>query len=133
MSYDNYNRENPYDLRYKNWTSGSVCGLDPRYCDETHIDSSMINTTNGVPEWKEDGKQSVKIDQWPLCTMDQQEMLDYGSKEMPNMEPAPWMTCEKIASPCCIGTEGRCEIVTPDYCDAMQGTKHPNASLCSQV
>ena len=45
---------------------GSVCGLDPKYCDETHIDTSMLSDPGkSVPAWNpEPGKnQTVKINQ----------------------------------------------------------------------
>ena len=35
--------------------------------------------------------------------------------------------------PCCFGYKGRCEIVTPDYCNAVKGTFHKEAALCAQV
>ncbi|PNJ02751.1 RHBDF1 isoform 11, partial [Pongo abelii] len=35
--------------------------------------------------------------------------------------------------PCCIGTKGRCEITSREYCDFMRGYFHEEATLCSQV
>lgn len=122
------------DTRYQGWTSGAVCGLDPKYCDETHIDTSMLrNSFNGVPDWNPPAgeEQTVKINNWPMCSMNQTEMEAYGRKQ--GSEPTPWISCKKIAHPCCIGTEGRCEIVSPEYCEAMQGEIHLEAALCSQV
>jgi hypothetical protein len=47
LTYEKYNTDYPSDTRYKGWKSGSVCGLDPNYCDEQHLDTSMIK--GGLP------------------------------------------------------------------------------------
>ncbi|KAJ3614251.1 hypothetical protein NHX12_017825 [Muraenolepis orangiensis] len=43
------------------------------------------------------------------------------------------MDCTIIGRPCCIGTKGRCEITTREYCTFMHGHFHEAATLCSQV
>uniref|UniRef100_A0A8C2DB22 Inactive rhomboid protein n=1 Tax=Cyprinus carpio TaxID=7962 RepID=A0A8C2DB22_CYPCA len=43
------------------------------------------------------------------------------------------MDCTLKGRPCCIGTKGRCEITTWEYCHFMRGYFHEEATLCSQV
>ncbi|KPP64070.1 inactive rhomboid protein 2-like, partial [Scleropages formosus] len=43
------------------------------------------------------------------------------------------MDCSIKGRPCCIGTKGRCEITTREYCSFMHGYFHEEATLCSQV
>ncbi|KAM9057761.1 inactive rhomboid protein 1 isoform 1-T1 [Megaptera novaeangliae] len=45
----------------------------------------------------------------------------------------PHMDCVITGRPCCIGTKGRCEITSREYCDFMRGYFHEEATLCSQV
>ncbi|XP_032183487.1 inactive rhomboid protein 1 isoform X2 [Mustela erminea] len=45
----------------------------------------------------------------------------------------PHMDCVLTGRPCCIGTKGRCEITSREYCDFMRGYFHEEATLCSQV
>lgn len=90
-------------------SSGSVCHQDPRVCEEP---ASLPPHT-----WPDD------ITRWPVCT-----------------HPRSWnntgyrhMDCTIKGRPCCIGTKGRCEITTQDYCTFMHGYFHEEATLCSQV
>ncbi|KAM7008807.1 inactive rhomboid protein 2-like [Tautogolabrus adspersus] len=90
-------------------SSGSVCHQDPRVCEEPA--SAEPHT------WLDD------ITQWPVCTF-----------------PKKWnhtgyrhMDCNIKGRPCCIGTKGRCEIATREYCSFMHGYFHEDATLCSQV
>uniref|UniRef100_A0A3Q3MP30 Inactive rhomboid protein n=1 Tax=Labrus bergylta TaxID=56723 RepID=A0A3Q3MP30_9LABR len=90
-------------------SSGSVCHQDPRVCEEPA--SAEPHT------WPDD------ITQWPVCTF-----------------PKKWnhtgyrhMDCNIKGRPCCIGTKGRCEITTREYCSFMHGYFHEDATLCSQV
>ncbi|XP_062293049.1 inactive rhomboid protein 2-like [Scomber scombrus] len=90
-------------------SSGSVCHQDPRVCQEP---ASLEPHT-----WADD------ITQWPVCTL-----------------PKAWnhtgyrhMDCNIKGRPCCIGTKGRCEITTREYCSFMHGYFHEEATLCSQV
>lgn len=90
-------------------SSGSVCHQDPRVCEEPA--SAEPHT------WADD------ITQWPVCTF-----------------PKKWnhtgyrhMDCNIKGRPCCIGTKGRCEITTREYCSFMHGYFHEEATLCSQV
>ncbi|XP_072319092.1 inactive rhomboid protein 2-like [Eucyclogobius newberryi] len=92
-----------------NRTSGAVCHLDPRLCLEPG--------STGAHVWKDD------ITLWPMCT-----------------RPTAWnhtgyknMDCKIKGRPCCIGTKGRCEIATREYCSFMHGYFHEDATLCSQV
>ncbi|KAF3687482.1 Inactive rhomboid protein 2 [Channa argus] len=92
-----------------NRSSGSVCHQDPRVCEEPA--SAEPHT------WPDD------ITQWPVCTY-----------------PNGWnhtgyrhMDCNIKGRPCCIGTKGRCEITTREYCSFMHGYFHEDATLCSQV
>ncbi|XP_062444785.1 inactive rhomboid protein 1 isoform X4 [Rhea pennata] len=43
------------------------------------------------------------------------------------------MDCVITGRPCCIGTKGRCEITSREYCEFMRGYFHEEATLCSQV
>lgn len=90
-------------------SSGSVCHQDPRVCEEP--------ASAGPHLWPDD------ITQWPICTF-----------------PKKWnhtgyrhMDCNIKGRPCCIGTKGRCEIATREYCTFMHGYFHEDATLCSQV
>lgn len=90
-------------------SSGAVCHQDPRVCEEPASAEPHV--------WPDD------ITQWPLCTY-----------------PKSWnhtgyrhMDCKIKGRPCCIGTKGRCEITTREYCSFMHGYFHEDATLCSQV
>ncbi|XP_054635951.1 inactive rhomboid protein 2-like isoform X1 [Dunckerocampus dactyliophorus] len=96
----------PVDM---NRSSGSVCHQDPRICEEP--------ASTAPHTWPDD------ITQWPVCTL-----------------PKKWnhtgyrhMDCNIKGRPCCIGTKGRCEITTREYCSFMHGYFHEDATLCSQV
>ncbi|KAK7918997.1 hypothetical protein WMY93_010281 [Mugilogobius chulae] len=45
----------------------------------------------------------------------------------------PHIDCSITGRPCCIGTKGRCEITSREYCEFMHGYFHEEATLCSQV
>ncbi|KAM9314373.1 inactive rhomboid protein 2-like isoform 2-T2 [Pholidichthys leucotaenia] len=90
-------------------SSGSVCHQDPRVCEEPA--SAEPHT------WLDD------ITQWPVCTYPQ-KWNQTGYKHM---------DCNIKGRPCCIGTKGRCEIATREYCTFMHGYFHEEATLCSQV
>ncbi|XP_019732076.1 inactive rhomboid protein 2 [Hippocampus comes] len=90
-------------------SSGSVCHQDPRVCEEPA--SAEPHT------WPDD------ITQWPVCT--------YPKKW--NHTGYRHMDCNIKGRPCCIGTKGRCEITTREYCTFMHGYFHEDATLCSQV
>ncbi|XP_072539500.1 inactive rhomboid protein 2-like [Salminus brasiliensis] len=90
-------------------SSGAVCHQDPRTCEEPASAEPHV--------WPDN------ITEWPICT-----------------EPRTWnhtgyrhMDCTIRGRPCCIGTKGRCEIATREYCDFMHGYFHEEATLCSQV
>ncbi|XP_060521627.1 inactive rhomboid protein 1 isoform X2 [Cylas formicarius] len=109
--------------KWKKWTSGdagpggrisgSVCGLDPKYCDAP----ASVHPY----EWPDD------ITKWPICRKARREKGSSRDK------PAEHMVCEVIGHPCCIGIHGQCRITTREYCDFVRGTFHEEASLCSQV
>uniref|UniRef100_A0A8P4KEQ6 Inactive rhomboid protein n=1 Tax=Dicentrarchus labrax TaxID=13489 RepID=A0A8P4KEQ6_DICLA len=63
------------------------------------------------------------ITQWQVCT--------YPKKW--NHTGYRHMDCNIKGRPCCIGTKGRCEITTREYCSFMHGYFHEEATLCSQV
>ncbi|XP_053709588.1 inactive rhomboid protein 1-like isoform X2 [Synchiropus splendidus] len=88
---------------------GAVCHQDPRICQEPASVSPH--------EWPED------ITKWPICTR-----YDPG-----NHTNLPHIDCTITGRPCCIGTKGRCEITSREYCDFMHGYFHEEATLCSQV
>ncbi|XP_075421364.1 inactive rhomboid protein 1 isoform X2 [Ascaphus truei] len=88
---------------------GSVCHQDPRFCDEPASVSPH--------EWPDD------ITKWPVCTKT-------SAGKYPNHLH---MDCVITGRPCCIGTKGRCEITSREYCDFMKGYFHEDATLCSQV
>uniref|UniRef100_A0A3B4WZL2 Inactive rhomboid protein n=1 Tax=Seriola lalandi dorsalis TaxID=1841481 RepID=A0A3B4WZL2_SERLL len=90
-------------------SSGSVCHQDPRVCEEPA--SAEPHT------WPDD------ITQWPVCTYPK-EWNQTGYRHM---------DCKIKGRPCCIGTKGRCEIATREYCTFMHGYFHEDATLCSQV
>uniref|UniRef100_A0A9J7XYX2 Inactive rhomboid protein n=1 Tax=Cyprinus carpio carpio TaxID=630221 RepID=A0A9J7XYX2_CYPCA len=96
-------------LEGKNREHGSVCHQDPRTC---------IEPASVAPhEWPDD------ITKWPICTK-------YNSGNHTNL---PHIDCTITGRPCCIGTKGRCEITSREYCDFMKGYFHEEATLCSQV
>ncbi|XP_060939555.1 inactive rhomboid protein 2-like [Limanda limanda] len=90
-------------------SSGSVCHQDPRVCEEPA--SAAPHT------WPDD------ITQWPVCTFPKKS----------NHTGYRHMDCNIKGRPCCIGTKGRCEITTREYCTFMHGYFHEEATLCSQV
>ncbi|GJQ72160.1 hypothetical protein Trydic_g3254 [Trypoxylus dichotomus] len=100
--------------------SGSVCGLDPKFCDAP----ASVHPY----EWPDD------ITKWPICRKKANNPM------LPTKKPggakdkiAEHMVCEVIGHPCCIGIHGQCRITTREYCDFVRGTFHEEASLCSQV
>lgn len=118
---------------WKKWTSGesgpggrisgSVCGLDPKYCDAP----ASVHPY----EWPDD------ITKWPICRKTNhqisQSVANRRDKGGPRDKLAEHMVCEVIGHPCCIGIHGQCRITTREYCDFVRGTFHEEASLCSQV
>ncbi|XP_072882677.1 inactive rhomboid protein 2-like isoform X5 [Hemitrygon akajei] len=90
-------------------SSGAVCHQDPRTCEEP---------ASAMPHiWEDD------ITQWPICTFQSQR----------NHTGLKHMDCAIKGRPCCIGTKGRCEITTREYCQFKNGYFHEEATLCSQV
>lgn len=88
---------------------GAVCHQDPRIC---------LEPASVFPhEWPDD------ITKWPVCTK-------YNAGNHTNL---PHIDCTITGRPCCIGTKGRCEITSREYCDFMHGYFHEEATLCSQV
>ncbi|XP_062853908.1 inactive rhomboid protein 2-like isoform X2 [Trichomycterus rosablanca] len=90
-------------------SSGAVCHQDPRTCQEPASAEPHV--------WPDD------ITQWPICT-------DQGASNHTGLRH---MDCTIRGRPCCIGTRGRCEIATREYCEFMHGYFHEEATLCSQV
>ncbi|XP_035389478.1 inactive rhomboid protein 1 isoform X1 [Electrophorus electricus] len=88
---------------------GSVCHQDPRIC----LEPASVSPH----EWPDD------ITKWPICTR-------YNTGNHTNL---PHIDCVITGRPCCIGTKGRCEITSREYCDFMKGYFHEEATLCSQV
>ncbi|XP_067329138.1 inactive rhomboid protein 1 isoform X2 [Anolis sagrei] len=88
---------------------GSVCHQDPRVCEQP---ASM-----DPHEWSDD------ITRWPICT----------KNSAGNRTNHLHMDCVITGRPCCIGTKGRCEITSREYCTFMHGYFHEEATLCSQV
>ncbi|XP_074027428.1 rhomboid-5 isoform X2 [Leptinotarsa decemlineata] len=97
--------------------SGSVCGLDPKFCDAP----ASVHPY----EWPDD------ITKWPICRKTNTQFSI--QKNLPKDKLAEHMVCEVIGHPCCMGIHGQCKIVTKEYCDFVRGTFHEEASLCSQV
>uniref|UniRef100_A0A3Q2Q7R3 Inactive rhomboid protein n=1 Tax=Fundulus heteroclitus TaxID=8078 RepID=A0A3Q2Q7R3_FUNHE len=88
---------------------GSVCHQDPSTC----LEPASVSPH----EWPDD------ITKWPICTR-------YNTGNHTNL---PHIDCTITGRPCCIGTKGRCEITSREYCDFMKGYFHEEATLCSQV
>ena len=85
-----------YESFYKGRQKGTVCGLDPQYCDETHL-----KWPSGKPLLDKDNKWLDDITKWPVCTLTPEEM-----KAKSGNVPAtvvPHISCKIIARPCCIG------------------------------
>ncbi|XP_055597867.1 inactive rhomboid protein 1-like isoform X2 [Uranotaenia lowii] len=95
--------------------SGSVCGLDPKYCEAP--------ASIAPHEWPDD------ITKWPICRRNNQVSQKFRFKD----HTAEHMVCEVIGHPCCMGISGECRITTREYCDFVRGYFHEEASLCSQV
>uniref|UniRef100_A0A3P9L914 Inactive rhomboid protein n=1 Tax=Oryzias latipes TaxID=8090 RepID=A0A3P9L914_ORYLA len=95
-----------------NRSSGAVCHQDPRVCDEP-----ASSKTIKIHMWPDD------ITKWPICTIPT-TFIKTGFRHL---------DCNIIGRPCCIGTKGRCEITTREYCSFMHGYFHEEATLCSQV
>ncbi|XP_078392755.1 inactive rhomboid protein 2-like, partial [Cetorhinus maximus] len=104
------NLQSPYlESTNQSRSSGAVCHQDPRTCEEPA--SAEPHT------WEDD------ITQWPICT--------YQPKK--NHTGLIHLDCVIKGRPCCIGTKGRCEITTREYCQFKDGYFHEEAALCSQV
>uniref|UniRef100_A0A8D0D3R5 Inactive rhomboid protein n=1 Tax=Sander lucioperca TaxID=283035 RepID=A0A8D0D3R5_SANLU len=85
--------------------------------EECSVSQSNLTTSVSPHEWPDD------ITKWPVCTR-------YNSGKHTNL---PHIDCTITGRPCCIGTKGRCEITSREYCDFMRGYFHEEATLCSQV
>ncbi|XP_067883581.1 inactive rhomboid protein 2-like isoform X2 [Heterodontus francisci] len=104
------NADAPYlESTNRSRSSGAVCHQDPRTCEEPASAEPHI--------WEDD------ITQWPICTY-QPEKNHTGLKHL---------DCVIKGRPCCIGTKGRCEITTREYCQFKNGYFHEESTLCSQV
>lgn len=100
--------------------SGSVCGLDPKYCEAP--------ASVAPYEWPDD------ITKWPICRKTSSPVGGWsGRVRIKDKLAAEHMVCEVIGHPCCIGIHATCKITTKEYCDFVHGTFHDEASLCSQV
>ncbi|KAF4532238.1 hypothetical protein B566_EDAN004324 [Ephemera danica] len=103
--------------------SGSVCGLDPKYCEAP--------ASVAPHEWPDD------ITKWPICrkpsSVVQRRGVNGVGTQLRRDKTAEHMVCEVIAHPCCIGIHGACSITTREYCEFVRGKFHEEASLCSQV
>ncbi|KAK1886386.1 Inactive rhomboid protein 2 [Dissostichus eleginoides] len=99
-------KDEPVDISR---SSGSVCHQDPRVCEEPASAEPHV--------WLND------ITKWPVCTLPKQW----------NHTGYRHMDCKIKGRPCCIGTKGRCEITTREYCSFMHGYFHEEATLCSQI
>ncbi|XP_054282577.1 inactive rhomboid protein 1-like isoform X1 [Macrosteles quadrilineatus] len=99
--------------------SGTVCGLDPKFCEAP--------ASVAPYEWPDD------ITKWPICrktfTGSERRLRERQKDRL----TAEHMVCEVIGHPCCIGIHGSCRITTREYCDFVHGYFHEEASLCSQV
>ncbi|RWS27945.1 inactive rhomboid protein 1-like protein [Leptotrombidium deliense] len=92
-----------------NRISGSVCGQDPKYCEEP--------ASSYPHEWPDD------ITKWPICR----------KAVTGKIQAEDHMACELIGRPCCMGIYGECQITTREHCDFVKGFFHEEATLCSQV
>ncbi|XP_003746466.1 inactive rhomboid protein 1 [Galendromus occidentalis] len=95
---------------------GSVCGQDPRYCNE--------------PPSIEPYRWSEDFTKWPKC---RKQHVPSTVRNGDLADENAHMACQVVGRPCCIGTYGQCEITTREYCEFVQGTFHDDAALCSQV
>ncbi|XP_068141626.1 inactive rhomboid protein 1 isoform X2 [Drosophila tropicalis] len=95
--------------------SGSVCGLDPKFCDAP--------ASIAPYEWPDD------ITKWPICRKTNSFSQRYRYKD----HTSEHMVCEVIGHPCCTGLYGECRITTREYCEFVNGYFHEEASLCSQI
>ena len=70
-SYENYAAESGEDYQslYYPRKKGTVCGLDPLYCDETHL-----KWPSGKPLLDKNNNWLDDITQWPICTLKPEEM-----------------------------------------------------------
>ena len=69
-----------------------------------------------------------------LCSQVRHFPLPSALCPLPSPSPYPTnTTCEVTGRPCCISILGKCEIVSRDYCDFINGYFHKEATLCSQV
>ncbi|KAI5723596.1 hypothetical protein M8J76_008494 [Diaphorina citri] len=100
--------------------SGSVCGLDPKFCEAP----ASIQPY----EWPDD------ITKWPICKKASVPAHpSHPIQKYKDKLAAEHMVCEVIGHPCCIGIHATCRITTKEYCDFVRGHFHEDASLCSQV
>ncbi|XP_046659942.1 inactive rhomboid protein 1 isoform X3 [Homalodisca vitripennis] len=99
--------------------SGTVCGLDPKFCEAPPSVAPY--------EWPDD------ITKWPICRKTSRSSERQLRDRQKDRLTAEHMVCEVIGHPCCIGIHGSCRITTREYCDFVHGYFHEEASLCSQV
>ncbi|KAL4669029.1 hypothetical protein H8959_007583 [Pygathrix nigripes] len=88
---------------------GSVCHQDPRVCDK--------------PSWEDPHEWPEDITKWPICTKN-------SARNHTNL-----LHMDGVITgwSCCVGTKGKYEITSREYCDFMMGYFHEEATLCSQV
>ena len=101
-SYDNYAAEfrEDYQSLYYPRKKGTVCGLDPLYCDETHL-----KWPSGKPLLDKNNNWLDDITQWPICTLKPEEMKKKTAGVPSNI--VPHIKCKIIARPCCIGNDSQ--------------------------
>ncbi|XP_076093238.1 inactive rhomboid protein 2-like [Mytilus galloprovincialis] len=109
-----WNKTKPSSLGF---TSGAVCGQDPKYCKKP----------SSIPpfEWNKND-----MTEWPLC-LDTRKP-GYNRSGIINQTDRH-MTCDMLGRPCCHGIQGECMITTREHCDFLRGYYHDEAFLCSQV
>uniref|UniRef100_A0A3B3RDG7 Inactive rhomboid protein n=1 Tax=Paramormyrops kingsleyae TaxID=1676925 RepID=A0A3B3RDG7_9TELE len=99
---------------------GSVCHQDPRIC----LEPASVSPH----EWPDD------ITKWPVSLNKSESCSAQICRDSKgNHTNLPHIDCAITGRPCCIGTKGRCEITSREYCDFMKGYFHEEATLCSQV
>ncbi|OWK11022.1 RHBDF1 [Cervus elaphus hippelaphus] len=116
--------ESPSEAALKDWERApEQVDLTGGALDRSELERSHLMLVCDEPSSEDPHEWPDDITKWPICT----------KNSAGNHTNHLHMDCVITGRPCCIGTKGRCEITSREYCDFMRGYFHEEATLCSQV
>eukprot|EP01135_Chromosphaera_perkinsii_P000076 Nk52_evm27s24 gene=Nk52_evmTU27s24 len=103
----------------RGWEAPGVAGC----CYNTQYECGTLNQTACTT-----GTAASALNRWNL------ETCEICTENCDAKKAANETVCDFITiKPCCVGLTGRCQVITKDYCDFLDGYWHSNKTECSQV